>query len=458
MNISATVEELSRRIAALPMLDAHTHLVGGKLGARGLHDILLYHMVVSDLYGAGCPSGSRLSQYPLWPDREEAHARLREAVPYLRHIRNTSMYWGVRIILADLYDWHDEISEDNWLKLDALVRERADDKAWQRAVIQRTGIQRICTEYARREARDDGELPDSDLLQYSLEWAFFTRSQWGEHDTALYELERCWGRAPESPSPIGGVRPPAERVIRTLDDVHEAVDWYVGRIPAGEILSHATHFSTDVDFQLIGDARMEEALKRRGSAGPPERDIYASYINEAFLTAYEKRFGNTLLFQFSTAAEPLPFETASRISQRTLGQLAEMIGRHPRMQFQCHVSSAHANQTLCTMCRELPNLSLAGFWWHNFFPSIMTRVMEERLDMLPLNRQVGFLSDAYCIEWTYAKSVLVKRLYAEVLAKKVALGMYDMDTAVDIAGALIYESAQRLCGMKPAGSAPAAQL
>ena len=167
MNISATVEELSRRIAALPMLDAHTHLVGGKLGARGLHDILLYHMVVSDLYGAGCPSGSRLSQYPLWPDREEAHARLREAVPYLRHIRNTSMYWGVRIILADLYDWHDEISEDNWLKLDALVRERADDKAWQRAVIQRTGIQRICTEYARREARDDGELPDSDLLQYS---------------------------------------------------------------------------------------------------------------------------------------------------------------------------------------------------------------------------------------------------------------------------------------------------
>jgi len=200
------------------------------------------------------------------------------------------------------------------------------------------------------------------------------------------------GRQPESPAPIGGVRPPTERVIRSLDDVHGAVDWFVDHIPANEIVSNATHFSTDVDFKCVDDAEMSAALARRNEAGPAERDVYASYINEAFLTAFDKRFGGTLLFQFSTAAEPLPFETSSRISQRMLGQLAEIIGRHPRVRFQCHVSSAHANQTLCTLCRELPNLSLAGYWWHNFFPSIMLRIMEERLDMLPVNRQVGFLS------------------------------------------------------------------
>ena len=48
--------------------------------------------------------------------------------------------------------------------------------------------------------------------QYALEWGFFTRSQWGEFDTALYELERCWGKSPESPAPIGvGARPATER-------------------------------------------------------------------------------------------------------------------------------------------------------------------------------------------------------------------------------------------------------
>ena len=439
------VDELVGRIAALPMLDAHTHLVGGKLGARGLHDILLYHMAVSDLYAAGCPSGSRLTQYPNWPDERETRARLIEAIPYLRYVRNTSIFWGIRILLRDLYDWNEEITADNWERLDARVRERADDRAWHRAVIAKARIGRICTEHARREAG-----PDDDILQYSLEWAFFSRSQWGEHDTALYELERCWGRNPESPAPIGGTRPATERVIRTLADVHAAVDWYVSHIPSAEVLSHATHFSTDVDFRVVDDAEMDKALARRTNAGPAERDIYASYINEVFLTAFEKRFEDKLLFQFSTAAEPLPFETASRMSQRTLGQLAEIIGRHPKVQFQCHVASAHANQTLCTLCRELPNLSLAGYWWHNFFPSIMVRIMEERLDMLPVNKQVGFLSDAYCIEWTYAKSVMVKRLLAEALANKVALGMYDADAAVDIALEILYETPQTLCGMRPA--------
>ena len=79
--------------------------MGGRLGARGLHDILLYHMAVSDLYAAGCPSGARLTQYPGWPDEKEAHARIEEALPYLPLVRNTSCAWMTRTILADLYGW-----------------------------------------------------------------------------------------------------------------------------------------------------------------------------------------------------------------------------------------------------------------------------------------------------------------------------------------------------------------
>ena len=450
MGHAAIQDELGARIAGTPILDAHTHLVGGRLGARGLHDILLYHMAVSDLYAAGCPSGKRLTEYPHWPSPEEAEARIQEAIPYLRHVRNTSMSWAMRLLFHDLYGWDEEITPDNWRKLDGLIRERADDRAWHREVIRRANIKRLCTEWARRGVDETGTGPDDAILQYSLEWAFFSRCQWGEYDTAVYELERCWGREPESPTPIGGTRPTPDRTIRTLDDVHEAVEWFVGRIPAGQITSNATHISTDVDFRPVTDAEMNAALARRGHAGPAERDVYASYINEAFLSSIERHFGDTLLFQFSTAAEPLPFETSSRISQRTLAQLAEMIGRHPGVRFQCHVSSAHANQTLCTLCRELPNLSLAGYWWHNFFPSIMTRIMDERIDMLPTNKQVGFISDAYCIEWTYAKSRVVRQLLTEVLSAKVARGMFNVDTAAGIAHDIFYETPWTLCGMRPA--------
>src|SRR3954451_15583915 len=103
-------EWLEDHLADVPILDVHTHLVGGNLGARGLHDVLLYHMVVSDLYAAGCPSGARLTPYLDWPNPEEAHGRIAEALPFLPHIVNTSSSWGVRLILKDLYGWHEPIT------------------------------------------------------------------------------------------------------------------------------------------------------------------------------------------------------------------------------------------------------------------------------------------------------------------------------------------------------------
>ena len=436
--------DLEHALADVPMFDVHTHLVGGKLGARGLHDILLYHMAISDLYAAGCPTGARLTEFPGWPTDEEAHARIQEALPYLPLVRNTSSSWAVRVILGDLYDWHEPVTADNWKRLDAMVRERADDRAAHHAILDRLKIERTGTELARR-----GSGEDADRLQYALEWGFFTRCQWGEYDTALYELERCWGRSPESPAPItSGPRPATERVIHTLDDVHTAIRYYVDHIPYDEVLATATHISTDIDFRPVDDREMTEALARREQAGPRQRDLYASYVNEAFLTALEEH-GEQIVFQFSFGAEPLPYETASRLSQRSIAQPAEMIGRHPKLQFQCFLSSRHANQSLATLARELPNLSLAGYWWHNFFPDVIRQVMAERLDMLPVTKQVGFFSDAYCVEWTYAKAILVRKQLAQVLAEKITQGQYDRELVLSIARAILYDTPQTLLGMDP---------
>lgn len=439
------VEDIYSALTEIPLIDAHTHLSDGKLGARGLHDIILYHMSISDLYAAGCPSGSRLTQYPGWPSQAEAHSRIEEALPYLLNTRNTSIAWGIRTILKDLYGIDSTVDADNWKAIDAMIRERADDSAWQREIADRAGIKRFSTEIARRESGTD-----DDMLSYSLEWAFFTRCQWGEYDTALYELERCWGLLPGPPAQIGtGPRPVTPKVIKSLDDVNAAINWYVQNIPADKVTSMATHISTDIDLTQVSASDMESALARRSSAGSAERDIYASYINEQYLTALEQQGREHLVFQFSFGAEPLPYETGSRLSQRTISQVAEMISRHPKLQFQCFLSSLHANQSLCTLCRELPNLSLAGYWWHNFFPSSIRQMMEERLDMLPTNKQIGFFSDAYCVEWAYAKAVIVRKQLAVVLAQKIKMGQYDRELALDTAQEILFETPQKLNNIVP---------
>ena len=230
--------------------------------------------------------------------------------------------------------------------------------------------------------------------------------------------------------------------------MHAAIKHYVDHIPYDQVLAIATHISTDIDFLPVTDEEMANALTRREHAGPRERDLYASYVNESFLNALEERDAN-IVFQFSLGAEPLPFETGARLAQRTIAQLAEMIGRHSRLRFQCFLASRHANQSLCTLTRELPNLSLAGYWWHNFFPEVIRQVISERLDMLPLNQQIGFFSDAYCVEWAYAKTVLVRKQWARVLADRIIQGQYTHNDARLIAHSVFYDSPQTLLKMVP---------
>jgi hypothetical protein len=442
MDITTLSRDIEGSLASIPLLDAHTHLDATHLAARGLHDIMLYHMVVSDLVSAGCPDRTRLAEAP---SEEEARARIERALPFLPAIANTSCTWGMRIALEDLYGWRKPITASNWRKLDAMIRERATDPARPKEVLAKAGIARSCTELWRRH---DGRADD--LLQYSLEWAFFARAKRGEHDTALWELETAWSEGkPGAPSPIGAdrARPVPSRSVRSIRDVHDALDAYVAAIPSN-VLSTAQHISTDIDFLPVDERVMASALRRRSKAGTQERDIYASYILEGFFQRLEERRA-AVVFQFSLGAEPLPAETASRLSQKTLASLAEMIARHPGIRFQCFLGSAHANQTLCTFARELPNFSLAGYWWHNFFPGTIERVIRERLDMLSTARQVGFFSDAYTLEWSYAKAVMVRRVLSRVLAEKVLLGQYDREGALAIAREILFETPRRLLGLEP---------
>jgi hypothetical protein len=75
--------------------------------------------------------------------------------------------------------------------------------------------------------------------------------------------------------------------------------------------------------------------------------------------------------------------------------------------------------------------------------------MFDRLDMVALNKQIGFFSDAYCVEWTYAKAMIIRRQLAAALADKVAQGQYTEDDALGIARQILFETPQELNGMRP---------
>lgn len=435
--------QIFEKLSGIPLFDVHTHMDASHLSARGLHDVLLYHMVVSDLYSAGCQYGARLSENP---DENEIESRIESALPFIQYIQNTSCFWEVRIILKDLYGWDQPITKENWKEIHKIISEKSKNPSWPREVLKRAGITRVCTELWRGH----GGIAD-DVLQYSLEWAFFTRCQWGQFDTALLELEHAWGQEePGAPLPVTMDRSSLKlkKVIKTIDDVKEAIKHYCERIPYDKVLSTASHLSTDMDYRRVTEEEMEQALLNRQAAGAKERDIYANYINEQYLSKIE-RSGKDIVLQFSIGAEPLPFETGSKLRTETLFELAQIFSRHSGVKFSMFLSSEHQNQTMCTLSRELPNVSMAGYWWHNFFPLSIRKVMGERLDMIAANKQLGFFSDAYCADWVYAKAFIVKKQIAEVLAEKIEQGQYTEEQALYVARQILNETPQLLLKMTP---------
>lgn len=441
-NKMISMNEIYKLIAEIPAYDVHTHLDASHLSARGLHDIMLYHMVISDLYSAGCPNGARLSEEP---SENEIEFRIEQALPYLKYIENTSCYWGMRIILKELYEWEQPITADNWRIIHGIIKTKSENKEWSRIILKRAGICRAGTELWRGHKG----IAD-DVLAYSLEWAFFTRAQWGQFDTALLELENAWGQdEPGAPLPVTldvsslGIT----KHISSIENVNEAIKHYCDKIPYDNILSIASHLSTDIEYRVVTEEEMKKALENRANAGEKERDIYSNYIFEKFLFEFENT-NMDIVLQFSIGAEPLPYETGSKLRSETVFELAQILHRHPKIKFQIFLSNEHQNQALCTLARELPNLSLSGYWWHNFFPSSIRKVMNERLDMVAANKQIGFFSDAYCVDWAYAKSNIVRKQLAQVLLGKVEQGQYTINQALNVARQILHDSPELLLKMK----------
>lgn len=432
---------LLNEIHSMPALDAHTHLDARHLAARGLHDVLMYHMMVSELYSAGCPDGLRLSENP---GEEEISGRIERALPFLPQVQNTSTWAICRGILKDLYGWDELPTLANWQELHGIIQERSADAAWPREILKKANVRRLSTEWWRR-----GDGSADDVLCYALEWAFFARTQWGKYDTALLELEVTWDKSESSaPLPVTLSEMPAvTRPIRSVQDAKDAMAHYISLIPFDRVSALPQGLSTDITYRPVSDEEMQQALNRRENAGSAERDIYSSYLLNLFLSYTVPRFKGGVV-QFSMGAEPLPYESGSKLSGNTLFEMAAIADRYRALNFQIFLASAHQNQALCTLVRELPNLYAIGYWWHSFYPAFIAQTMKERLDMIPINKHLGYFTDAYCLDWAYGKGRLIRETMADVMAKRVASGRYSRKQALDFCQAMLYGNASITLKMK----------
>ncbi len=430
----STFDKLSEHINSIPLIDVHTHIDLSHPSARGLHDLLLYHMVISELYSAGCPDATRL---PEVPGDAEVKERLLRAIPHIPSVKYSSCYAILKNILSGLYGFTDNLTADNWRKLDALIRERYQS-GYADKILKKANIVAVNTEFCRKHGLEN------DRFFYSLEWAFFTRNQYGVYDAPLLELEIAASQSePAGPIPVtfDEALYASRRRIDTVEEADEAMDIYVSKIPFDHIVSLPTHFSTDIHYGEVTREQMAEALANRKIAGSAERDIYANYLNNKYFETLS-RYGRKTAVAISLGAEPLKYETGTKLSAETLYAIENLANKYPELDFIIFNGCGYQDTALSGIIRETRNVYAAGFWWHNFFPSAIEDIIGSRLERIPLNKWFGYFSDAYCVDWAYGKSLTIRGCFARVLSSLVDKKYYSFNDAVFIAKQLLYQNAK----------------
>lgn len=417
---------IRQALAEARTVDPHCHLRAEKPSADHLADIVLYHHVWTELVSSGMgryeTTKAGLPQEVRDPDMP-SEERVRRCLRYLVNIESTTLGLFLRWILAELYDVS-ALTEDNVDRVSAAVAEKAVDPDWQDEVLRnRCGID--CSITVERSGT-----PYCEKMLTAVEY-FPGNLVSGKHTTrdVLLGLDAALGRE-----------------VRNADDYRETVRQQVrDRVGPGCVFAGCWVLPC-----ITGDGvTPEEATRILGKARETHRlsDVALGrfcYFGACVLLE-ELRRTEIRTIQLIAGADVLPpHQSVTHWDGRFSGAVGRLASRFEDFHFNISSASDAYTQDLAILAKHLPNISVAGYWWHTFYPFYIRKSLETRLDIVPSNKIIGFFSDAYHSEWCYPKLKLVKHILGDILIERVERGWYTLAVALDIINKLLYENAVRI--------------
>jgi len=422
-------EAIAERLSSASVIDPHCHLRPDKPSADDLADIVLYHHVWVELISAGMGqyevSTSGLCQELADPEIPPLE-RVRRALPHLENIENTTLGLFLRWLLEDLYGIAG-LDEDNLEACFDLVEERGRDETWQDHVLKnRCGIEYSIT------VQGGGE-PYAETMLSGIEW-FPGKLLDGKRSPrdVLCQMEEDFGRPIESAADyVSFVEAGLEKI---QPDAHKFLGMWV--LPC----------MTDALAHEEGITRILRNVKEGIPLSGPEAGSFCAFAARTVLDGL--RGGSLRTIQLLVGAECLPPHRAiTQWDGAFCGALGRLAGAYEGFHFNVQTASDAYTQDLAILAKHVPNVSVAGYWWHTLYPFYIRKSLETRLDIVPINKIVGYFSDAYHAEWCYPKLKMVKHILAEILVERAERGWYTVDHSLDIVDKLLYENPKRIYGV-----------
>jgi glucuronate isomerase len=418
-------DELFNVLQALPVIDVHSHISRDQPGAKSLEQVAFYHMVQYPLRAAG------VSEEALWPGRK-FHSNVGpwdEFFDAWDRIANTGFAWGLETIFRDLYGFDQPLTAETIPALRAMFEKNTDRDDWGRSILNKGGIRRILS--SRLDVEPLPECADDLGIRFTIESSPTTGTR--EHYGWKKRLDYLAGKSGRDVSKLADLR-------QAIGDFYEAKDWSGKR-------ALVSWYSSECDFRPADDADIQAALSAAVSGEPlapaQTRMLEAAIIRAVCeaISPHTATFQMCFGVQFLTPGRPHP---VARVAPQFASSLGWLFGEFPDIHFNLLNGYEPIEPELCAHCLAYGNVSLASFWWETFYPSVMAAAWRRRLDMVPASRLCGFFSDGWCLDWTYARLQMTRRVLAEVLAEKVQQGWWSERRAVQTAEQLLLQTPREL--------------
>lgn len=419
-------QRLFDELEQIVLIDPHTHINPHAAASKSLADILGYHYYTELAHSAGLPR-EQIEQPGL--DPREKVARI---VPWLANLDNTiQVHWLLEMCREFFGFGDDRITPENW--------ESLYDAA------------------AASMARPDWEAQV--LRQSRLEQVFLTN----DFDDPLQGFD-------------ASVYVPC---LRTDDLV-----FHLGKSEVRSRLARATEIELgDAASLILSLGRLFSHFTRRGARAcaislPPSFSPQAVATPEADPLIQKLASGRELApaeqetvsrFVFWTLAEMcaefrLPFDLMIGVNRRvypggvyqgqdlfdqrvSLIQYRELLGAFPQVTFPISVLAQASNQELVSYSWIFPNVVTSGHWWYSNIPTYIEVDTRARLEAAPRNKQIGYYSDMYKLEFALPKFRMYRRVLAKVLAEDFVAGRgWSERRAVELGRQVLRGNVERIFG------------
>ncbi|MCE9547411.1 MAG: glucuronate isomerase [Planctomycetia bacterium] len=199
------------------------------------------------------------------------------------------------------------------------------------------------------------------------------------------------------------------------------------------------------------DEALTKVFLQAGKAPAEQRDTLSCYVfwTLAELCA-EYHLPFDLMIGVNRAVYPGGVHQGQDLfdSRVSLIQYADLFNSFPQVMFPVSVLASVTNQELASYAWIFPNVIAHGHWWYSNIPSLIEHDAANRLEAVPANKQIGYYSDMYKLEFALPKFAMYKRVLARILAERFVIGRgWNEERAVALGHQVLRGNVDRVFGL-----------